>query len=522
MIDNADDPEINLQQFFPRCAHGNIIITSRNRDCRRHAPDSNVHVSGMDTHDAVELLLRSAMLEGSARNRDTAASICQELGYHALAIAQAGAYISQACSLDDFLKIYHEDRAKLLQRRTVQASGDYKWSVYTTWEMSVDKLSSTAATLLRLCAFIHHDGIRRAMFENAAAAPAGAAHDNRESFRDASHFLANFRSASGEWSNQRFLDSVRELASYSLINVDADGHVYSIHPLVHTWARERTSTKERHQARICMSQLLALAVGDNYSSEGFAFRRTLLPHIDEARTGNMNPDVAERLARVYVEGGRWAVAEELQRTVLEARRELLGKGHPSTLGSMNDLAFTYMNQGRWKEAESLQMKVMKTSRRVLGHEHTDTLRSTSHLALTYWNQGQWKDAETLQVQVMETRRRILGHEHPDTLTSMNDLAMTYGNQGRWKEAEMLDVEVIETRRKLLGHKHPRTLVSMGNLAYTYRNQQRWKEAEELYREVLQGQRRLHEPPRIPAIATNTLPAQCEDIPDASCHPATST
>ena len=73
------------------------------------------------------------------------------------------------------------------------------------------------------------------MFENAAAA--AAAHDNRESFRDANRFLASFRSASGEWSNQRFLDSVRELASYSLINVDADGHAYSIHPLVHTWAR---------------------------------------------------------------------------------------------------------------------------------------------------------------------------------------------------------------------------------------------------------------------------------------------
>ncbi|KAJ7830908.1 hypothetical protein B0H14DRAFT_2806134, partial [Mycena olivaceomarginata] len=30
LFDNADDPNINLFLFFPRCAHGNIIITSRN------------------------------------------------------------------------------------------------------------------------------------------------------------------------------------------------------------------------------------------------------------------------------------------------------------------------------------------------------------------------------------------------------------------------------------------------------------------------------------------------------------
>jgi hypothetical protein len=86
LIDNADDPEINLQQFFPRCVHGNILITTRNPHCRRHAPDSNVDVAGMDPNDAVELLLKSAMVERSPKNRDIAALICQELGYLSLAI----------------------------------------------------------------------------------------------------------------------------------------------------------------------------------------------------------------------------------------------------------------------------------------------------------------------------------------------------------------------------------------------------------------------------------------------------
>jgi hypothetical protein len=238
LIDNADDPEINLQQIFPHCIHGNILITTRNPDCRRYAPDSNANVAEMSSNDAVELLFKSAMVERSANNRDTGASICQELRYFALAIAQAGAYIAQACSLGDYIRIYREDRAKLLQVRSTQAVDDYKWTVYTTWEMNLEKLTPTAAMLLRLSAFVHHDGIPRALFANAAAAV-----DKQGSFRDATCFLANFRSDSGEWSNQMFLKSIRELASYSLINLDTEHETYSIHPLVHAWARERLASQ---------------------------------------------------------------------------------------------------------------------------------------------------------------------------------------------------------------------------------------------------------------------------------------
>jgi hypothetical protein len=143
----------------------------------------------MDPKEAIELLLKSAMVEDSAGNRDIGAAICKELGYLALAIAQAGAYIAQACSLDDYLQVYREDRARLLRLRSPQAVDDYKWTVYTTWEMNLEKLSSSTAMLLRLFAFLHHDGIPRAIFEKAAASELG---DTSDAFQDGIHFLANF------------------------------------------------------------------------------------------------------------------------------------------------------------------------------------------------------------------------------------------------------------------------------------------------------------------------------------------
>ena len=52
----------------------------------------------------------------SPTNLKQAASICRELGYLALAVAQAGAYIGHSCSLDDYLHIYWEDSCKGIPR----------------------------------------------------------------------------------------------------------------------------------------------------------------------------------------------------------------------------------------------------------------------------------------------------------------------------------------------------------------------------------------------------------------------
>ena len=56
LFDNADDPNLNLSKFFPSCDHGNILITSRNREICIHAPHSNCKVGEMTPEDARGLL----------------------------------------------------------------------------------------------------------------------------------------------------------------------------------------------------------------------------------------------------------------------------------------------------------------------------------------------------------------------------------------------------------------------------------------------------------------------------------
>ena len=59
LFDNADDINLNLREYFPKCSHGNILITSRNRETRHHALslNSNCKVSGLAAEEAKGLLL---------------------------------------------------------------------------------------------------------------------------------------------------------------------------------------------------------------------------------------------------------------------------------------------------------------------------------------------------------------------------------------------------------------------------------------------------------------------------------
>jgi len=77
LFDNADNIEFNLHNYFPNCAHGNIIITSRNRDTCVHAtdPQAHCHVSNLKVDEAMGLLLQVAHLDHSSKSAALATTL---------------------------------------------------------------------------------------------------------------------------------------------------------------------------------------------------------------------------------------------------------------------------------------------------------------------------------------------------------------------------------------------------------------------------------------------------------------
>ncbi|KAJ7613905.1 hypothetical protein B0H17DRAFT_840291, partial [Mycena rosella] len=166
VLDNADDPKIDLNKYFPQCNHGNIIITFRNPGLCVYG-GSHSAISDMEESDAVHLLLRSVAQGTTYHNTGIAAEIMKVLCHLPLAIIQAGAFISKSGRLDGYLTLYAANKTRLLSQKPAQSHDNYAWTVYTTWQISFNQLSQQAKTFLQLCSFLHYQGISEDMFKNA-------------------------------------------------------------------------------------------------------------------------------------------------------------------------------------------------------------------------------------------------------------------------------------------------------------------------------------------------------------------
>ncbi|KAF7345888.1 FabD/lysophospholipase-like protein [Mycena venus] len=488
LFDNADDPTIDLFPFFPKCTHGNIIITSRNPQLAEHGPRSHSRVGDMDETDAIDLLLLKAVKEKSTENTQWALEIVKELSYLPLAVIQAGAYISKFNCLHQYLSIYRQNHAKIMRQHSTQSHDDYGWTVYTTWEISFRQLSKAAAWFLQFCSLLHHDSIPEAIFEQAARWMINNNGQEAQTLQEAREYLHNFLSDSGTWEQQCFMDIIAEIHGYSLIDKHDIKDTLSIHPLVHSWCRDTLDDEPR--ARECITDIIGMAI--QLTEDAYLFRIGLMSHIDSLiqDTATIKSMFWEQYAQIYYDSGRFSEAEPLQQLVLERQKQLLGVDHPDTLCAMANLAGTYCQLGRCQEAEPLEGIVLEKRKQVLGADHPDTLQAMANLAATYRQLGRYQEAEPLERIVLEKQKQVLGADHPDTLRAMGNLAATYRQIGRYQEAEPLEGIVLEKRKQVLGADHPHTLGAMANLAATYCQLGRYQEAEPLEGIVLEKRKQV--------------------------------
>ena len=116
--------------------------------------------------------------------------------------------------------------------------------------------------------------------------------------------------------------------------------------------------------------------------------------------------------------------------------------------------------------------------KVLGKEHPDTLTSMNNLALTYSDLGEHEKALELTEKAYEQNCKVLGEEHPNTLTSLKNLASEYGEVGEHEKALELTEKAYELRSKVLGEEHPDTRISLDNLELICSKQESGKKEDD--------------------------------------------
>jgi tetratricopeptide (TPR) repeat protein len=538
IIDNADNPDINLPGLFPPGDRGHILVSTRNRELRKYGNAGSIELEGLGEKEALCLLLDLAEIEEPWDNstEKIAKEITKVLGYLALAIKQAGTAISGGlCSLTEYLGFYEYYRKQRQRKGSIASSNlgedtdtdSRREDIYSAFDLSFEYLdkkktipSQDAIDILNIISFFHFDNIRIEIFESAMrnrrAAQAPSSWLSRlQAPRLFPHFLK--RISEDTDSHYYVREVLRELYRLSLISYDEGLRSFRLHPLIHTWARDRIDPKERKiWASIALNTLVEAIVlpSDDHKRLDTDLGKDMLPHLDQClaacpveiellsipfgrlgiqvaklimATHLLNlKDKAETAARcgyVYALCGRFADAARYIAMVKDLTVQTLGYDNPKTQMAMMGLAGVLWGLGKLEEGIALQKRVVEVRQKRLGSTNRDTLNAMATLGQSFWLNGQY--LESLELLEETTRKMIdtFGPEDKDTLVAMDNLGVTLGSWQRYDESRAMHERVLRIRQRDTEDDNIDTLTTMSNLAMALLDLGQLEQAKEMMSQV---------------------------------------
>lgn len=278
--------------------------------------------------------------------------------------------------------------------------------------------------------------------------------------------------------------AMRQLTQYSLVVHNKERDSWSMHPLVHKWARETPDMTEGEQgvwseaaALLLSSCILLPPLGTSIEDE--EMRKDLLPHIDHVR--HLRKSIEERIKDKRM--GRMMPLPVFESGFNRERALMLGK-----------FSIVYSQNGRWKDARRLQEPVRDFTMKVRGLRHSITRRITLALADTLQQLSQNDDAAALHEQVHNACMKFFGPEDHDTLCAKQSLGESRFAQGRFSDARKLLEEAMTGLQKLHGVDHEDTLNAMDHLGQTtalFYKEEDCRRARKLHQTAIDGMCRVH-------------------------------
>lgn len=557
LIDNANDTNLEIERYFPDGEHGLTLITTRNPYVKMHGTIGRrfYHFDRLDDDEASELLLRAA--DNHEPRTPTlmrlASAITRKLGALPLALIHAGNAIkAKYCELKDYIPYYEQSWQMIRQRQRVlsQDEDDAEYmKVYASYEIVFRGLEaiklqrySDAVQLLKLFSFLHHEHIP---FD---ALTAAVKHPRIQ--READAQRAEYKSRQGtsllslvwqldSWPkhlrslvdsflkkqfenhnpvilptflrdaelstpsddcNVRLREALHLLTQLSLVTHYEGSDSYSMHPLVHTWVRERPQMTVRAQAVWCEAALHTLSrcvllppLNESVAHGNLA--RKLRPHI--VSVGNLQRKIEQEFASnrykrnrpwpalescispwramflakcalVYSECGDFVETETCLRTVMDFNQKFLGSNHPRTERVALALSDCLWQQCRVNEAADLQEQVLQGNLKILGPVHPRTLRLMDKLGESRRQQGRLAESIELLTKAMDGMKTQLPDTDPATYHVLEQLGSTLRTCFRFEDARQHQEQAVAGMKLCLGERDMRTLIALEELAITYK------------------------------------------------------
>lgn len=488
ILDNANDLSL-VREFIPVHHSGRLLLTTLAQATGEMAEDIELDYFPPDI-GALFLLRRAkrlalgAPLDAAVPDDQAAATaITWKLGGLPLALDQAGAYLEEMrLAPCEYLPLYQQAGQSLRAQRG-ELAADHP-SVKVTFSLAFSQVAATspaAAELLRLCAFLHPNGIPEEILIEGAA----------ELGPVLGHVLGQ---------PLGLIELRREVSRFSLLHRDVASRTLLIHPVVQAVLRDdMETTTEMNLATIAVNLLVSTFPVESQRVHAWDRCTQLLPHAlavaDHAEKLKVNLDKVGYLLNkigVYLyKRAQYNQAELIIERALKIHKEIFGCNNLKTAIDFKDLSNIYHACGRYKEAESLIEKALMICENAIGCDNSRTVLVDffNDLAGLYQDQGRYNEALSFYQRALKIEKSISIPDKEKIITTLNRLASLLCIQGCYSQAEHYYKHALEVQDSIL---HDGTLepdpndraTTLNGLASVYKDQKRYTQAEPLYQSAL--------------------------------------
>jgi tetratricopeptide (TPR) repeat protein len=276
-------------------------------------------------------------------------------------------------------------------------------SMLTTWKVSYDQVlrrSETAAWLLRLWAFFHHDDFWYELLAKSGDVP--------HNFEKGEEFETPAWLAELSGSELEFSSAMGLLNAYSLAG-NTGGGSYTMHPVLHRWSRSfslDTDAAPLISVSICV---LASASPSGDDATSWQLERRVLQHVlhacNELRVMQtvaqleLRSRVTNHLGLLLYRQEKLGESEQMYQRALSAQEKALGPNHTSTFNTFNNLGVHYEEQGKLDEAEQMYQRALASHEKTHGTETltVQLLGIVNNLGNFHRKQGRLDEAEGIYI-----------------------------------------------------------------------------------------------------------------------------
>jgi tetratricopeptide (TPR) repeat protein len=409
-------------------------------------------------------------------------------------------------SFSTYTRLYKEQWPQLMEMHNDRHTPLHNYangSVATTWTISfkaIQQANETAANLLLLWAHLDNKNLWHGLLVEASRWSNLAAKRTAEWLGEIMH------------SEMDFIEAIRILRAYSLVEEAEDLDCYSTHPVVHQWAFHIQDDSQRTALSWLAVVLVGLAVPSKHEKDFWETQTKLLPHAEQCETCLVTEHLADQevewggneeekdtktlleavvaLGNLYLTLRKFNKAEKMYMLVLRNERNLSKQSNVYGLDAAFELSNVYRKQEKISEAKELLFAALEFQKRLYGEEDPQTLWMSISMSYLYNKQGKFDEAEETVTQALNVCKRTLGESHSDTLLSLRHLGWVYFKQKKYDKAENILLQVLEGRKKTLSDDSLSIPATKSDLGEIYSAQDKFEQAEMMFTQSVEGYEKI--------------------------------